>query len=120
ILIPQMTAPLATAAGKGPVSSQPYVPPPAPPQPPADPNQRLLTPAEEGRQDLVHGPGEQPLRDFNLIRSKIGPVLDEPVSTANPSVMARGESMTRDATLDALREAVTDSIPFHSWIRMLT
>jgi hypothetical protein len=50
----------------------------------------------------------------------IGPDLDEPVSTANPSVMARGESMTRDATLDALREAVTDSIPFHSWIRMLT
>ena len=153
ILIPQLTAPLAAAAGKGPVSSTPYVP--AQPAPPPDaPNQRLLTPTEEGRQDLVHGPGEQPLRDFNIVRSKIppvliaamndayerpypgdcqgiaaqvrilsdaiGPDLDEPVSNANPSLMARGESLTRDATLDALREAVTDSIPFHSWIRMLT
>ncbi len=152
ILIPQLTAPLAEAAGKGPATTTQPVDTQAPP--PADPNQRLLTPAEEGRQDLVHGPGEQPLRDFNLIRSKIppvlleamkdayarpdpgdcpgiaaqvrvlteavGPDLDEPVSNANPSLMARGETMTRDATLDALREAVTDSIPFHSWVRMLT
>jgi hypothetical protein len=154
ILIPQLAAPFAAAAGKGPVSSQPYVPPPAPPAPPPDPNPRLLTPTEEGRQDLVHGPGEQPLRDFNLIRSKIppvlleamndayarpypsdcqalaaqvrilsdaiGPDLDEPVSNANPSLMNRGEVVTRDATLDALREAVTDTIPFHSWVRLLT
>jgi hypothetical protein len=28
--------------------------------------------------------------------------------------------VARDATLDALREAVTDSIPFHSWVRLLT
>src|SRR5271167_2633765 len=110
LVIPQLSAPTAEAAGKGPVT-----PPPAP----ADPNQRLLTPTEEGRQDLVRGPGEQPLRDFNLIRSKIppvlldamtdayarpypsdcqalaaqvrilsdaiGPDLDEPVSNANPS-----------------------------------
>ena len=141
ILIPQLAVPFAAAAGKGPVSSQPYVPPPAPPAPPPDPNPRLLTPTEEGRQDLVHGPGEQPLRDFNLIRSKIppvlleamndayarpypsdcqalaaqvrilsdaiGPDLDEPVSNTNPSLMNRGEVVTRDATLDALREGVS-------------
>lgn len=153
ILIPLLTASLATAAGKGPVSSTPYVPAQPPPAPDA-PNQRLLSPTEEGRQDLIRGPAEQPLRDFNIVRSRIppvlleamndayarpypgdcqgiaaqvriltdaiGPDLDEPVSNANPSLMARGETMTRDVTLDALREAVTDSIPFHGWIRMLT
>lgn len=129
--------------------------PPAPAaKPAADPNQRLLTPTEEGRQNLIAGVAEQPLRDFNLVRSKIppvllaamadayerpfpsdctalaaqvrilddvvGPDLDEPVSTTNPSLMSRGEVATRNATLDALREATTDSIPFHSWVRLLT
>jgi hypothetical protein len=151
ILIPSMTALSAHAAGKGPISTPPA--PDAPPDPNA-PNQRLLSPLEEGRQDLIRGPAEQPLRDFNVIRSKIppvllaamndayerpypsdcqgiaaqvriltdavGPDLDEPVSNANPSLMSRGEVLTRDAALDALREAATDSIPFHSWVRFLT
>ncbi len=138
------------------IGGQPNAPPPAakPAKPAYDPDQRLMTPTEEGRQDLVRGPGEQPLRDFNLVRSKIppvllaamadayarpypgdcagiaaqvqvlddvaGPDLDEPISNTNPSLMARGEDVARDATLDALREAVTDSIPFHSWVRLLT
>jgi hypothetical protein len=44
--------------------------------PPAShPNTRLLTPQQEGRQGVVKGVAEQPFRDFNLIRSKIPPVL---------------------------------------------
>ncbi|HTX49782.1 MAG TPA: hypothetical protein VME40_10375 [Caulobacteraceae bacterium] len=43
--------------------------------PPQDPNQRLLTPDEQGRQGVVNGVVEQPFRDFNVIRSKIPPVL---------------------------------------------
>ena len=41
----------------------------------SNPNGRLLTPLQEGRQGVVKGVAEQPLRDFNLIRSKIPPVL---------------------------------------------
>ncbi len=39
------------------------------------PNQRLLTPEQQGQQGMVHGVAEQPFRDFNLIRTKIPPVL---------------------------------------------
>src|ERR1700740_2238664 len=42
---------------------------------PGNPNKRLLTPQEEGRQGVVKGVAEQPLRDLNVIRSKIPPVL---------------------------------------------
>ncbi len=38
------------------------------------PNKRLLTPEEEGRRG-IGGVASQPFRDFNLIRSKIPPVL---------------------------------------------
>ncbi|MFI4974635.1 MAG: hypothetical protein ACHP84_08875 [Caulobacterales bacterium] len=44
------------------------------PPPPPD-NGRLLTPQQEGRQGVVKGAAEAPLRDVNLIRSKIPPVL---------------------------------------------
>ena len=43
--------------------------------PSSNPNGRLLTPQQEGRQGVVKGVAEQPFRDFNLIRSKIPPVL---------------------------------------------
>jgi hypothetical protein len=43
--------------------------------PRSDKNGRLLTPEEQGRQGVVHGVVEQPFRDFNLVRSKIPPVL---------------------------------------------
>ena len=39
------------------------------------PNIRLLTPQQEGRQGVVKGVAEQPLRDLNVIRSKIPAVL---------------------------------------------
>lgn len=45
--------------------------------PSSNPNTRLLTPQQEGRQGVVKGVAEQPLRDFNIIRSKIPPVLRE-------------------------------------------
>ncbi|MFI4936025.1 MAG: hypothetical protein ACHP7N_15510 [Caulobacterales bacterium] len=40
-----------------------------------NPNSRLLTPQQEGHKDFVHGVIEQPARDFNIVRSKIPPVL---------------------------------------------
>jgi len=43
----------------------------------SDSGQRLLTPEEEGRQGGLKGVAAQPFRDFNLIRSKIPPVLLE-------------------------------------------
>jgi hypothetical protein len=45
-------------------------------------NNRLLTPEQEGRQGVVKGVAEQPLRDFNLVRSKIPPVLLEAMADA--------------------------------------
>jgi hypothetical protein len=42
---------------------------------PPDLTGRLMTPEEQGRQGVVHGVVEQPFRDFNLVRSKIPPVL---------------------------------------------
>ena len=51
-------------------------PPPATDQPQAKPqNGRLYTPEEQGRQGIVNGVVEQPFRDFNVIRTKIPPVL---------------------------------------------
>jgi hypothetical protein len=45
---------------------------------PAD--QRLLTPEQEGRQNMTKGVLAQPFRDFNMIRSKIPPVLIEAIA----------------------------------------
>ncbi|HEY3799272.1 MAG TPA: hypothetical protein VGL58_13060 [Caulobacteraceae bacterium] len=73
---------VAIAAPKGgdpapaPVASAP----PTPDAAPVDPNGRLWTPEQEGRQNLMHGVIEQPFRDFNLIRSKIPPVLLEAIA----------------------------------------
>ena len=44
-------------------------------QPAVDKHGRLLTPEQQGQQGVVHGVVEQPFRDFNMIRSKIPPVL---------------------------------------------
>ena len=44
-------------------------------QPTPDKYGRLLTPEQQGHQGIVHGVVEQPFRDFNVIRSKIPPVL---------------------------------------------
>jgi hypothetical protein len=57
---------------------------------PAD--QRLLTPEQEGRQNMTKGVLAQPFRDFNMIRSKIPPVLVEAI--ADP--YARPEPATCD------------------------
>lgn len=43
-------------------------------------NDRLLTPEQQGRQGVVKGVMEQPFRDFNLIRSKIPPVLQRAIA----------------------------------------
>ena len=43
---------------------------------------RLLTPEQEGRKGIVHGVVEQPFRDFNVVRSKIPPVLREAMDDA--------------------------------------
>jgi hypothetical protein len=46
----------------------------------ANPNQRLLTPEQQGRDGMVKGVVEQPFRDFGLVRSKIPSVLIEAIA----------------------------------------
>jgi hypothetical protein len=69
------------------VNAPPMPPPQAAPAPPPTieapaPEPRLLTPEQQGRQGVVHGVIEQPLRDFNLTRTKIPPVLIEAMADA--------------------------------------
>ena len=49
-------------------------------RPSSDHSDRLLTPEQQGRQGVVKGVMEQPFRDFNLIRSKIPPVLQRAIA----------------------------------------
>ncbi|MGH6956620.1 MAG: hypothetical protein ACREEW_08165 [Caulobacteraceae bacterium] len=42
----------------------------------------LLTPQQQGRQGVVKGVAEQPLRDLNLMHSKIPPVLTDAMADA--------------------------------------
>jgi hypothetical protein len=53
----------------------------------ANPNDRLLTPEQQGRDGVVKGVVEQPFRDFGLVRSKIPSVLIEAIADpyARPS-----------------------------------
>jgi hypothetical protein len=46
----------------------------------ANPNERLLTPEQQGREGMVKGVVEQPFRDFGLVRSKIPSVLIEAIA----------------------------------------
>jgi hypothetical protein len=146
----QNAPPLASPAAAPPSGSptQTAAPPPQPGEP------RLLTPEQQGRQGVMHGVIEQPLRDFNLTREKIppvlieamsdayerpspnscagisfqiqrldealGPDLDRPASTDNPSLLERGGGMARDAGLDAMRTGVQSQIPFDGVIRFLS
>lgn len=50
----------------------------------------------------------------------LGPDLDAPPSTDNPSALERGGEVAGDAMANALRGAATDLIPMRSWVRMLT
>ncbi|HEY1749669.1 MAG TPA: hypothetical protein VGG29_00275 [Caulobacteraceae bacterium] len=43
--------------------------------PRTDPKERLLSPQQVGRQGVIKGVAEQPLRDLNLMQSRIPPVL---------------------------------------------
>jgi len=45
-----------------------------------DPNDRLLTPEQQGRQGMAKGVLEQPFRDFGFVRSKIPAVLIEAIA----------------------------------------
>jgi hypothetical protein len=47
---------------------------------PANDDERLLTPEQEGRQGVMKGVAAQPFRDFNLVRSHIPPVLIEAIA----------------------------------------
>jgi hypothetical protein len=46
----------------------------------ANPNQRLLTPEQQGHDGMMKGVVEQPFRDFGLVRSKIPSVLIEAIT----------------------------------------
>jgi hypothetical protein len=80
----------AAGLAESPTPNAPPLPPPSPapvqptaivpPDPP--PEQRLLTPEQQGRNGLMHGVIEQPFRDFNITRTKIPPVLLEAMNDA--------------------------------------
>ena len=50
----------------------------------------------------------------------LGPDLDAPPSTDNPSALERGGEAAGDAMANVIRGAATDLIPLRSWVRMLT
>jgi hypothetical protein len=78
--------PAVVAAESPTINAPPVAPPRAASQPPTltppPPEPRLLTPEQQGRQGVVHGVIEQPLRDFNITRTKIPPVLLEAMNDA--------------------------------------
>jgi hypothetical protein len=55
-------------------------PSPKPSRDASSPDSRLLTPEQEGRQGMAKGVLAQPFRDFNMVRSKIPPVLIEAIA----------------------------------------
>jgi len=74
-------------------------PPTTKPDPKPDPNDRLLTPEQMGRQGVVKGVVEQPFRDFGLVRSRIPAVLiaamADPYARPPGSCDGLGAEMTR-------------------------
>jgi hypothetical protein len=77
------------AADQPPADASPDQDQAQPPPAPAPPKgQRLLSPQEMGRQGVLKGVAEQPLRDLNLMQSKIPPVLlaamADPYERASP------------------------------------
>jgi hypothetical protein len=74
---------LAPSLGRAEAPSSAYSPPPAakpaPPAPKPDPDDRLLTPEQQGRQGM-RAVVQQPFRDFGLVRSKIPLVLIEAIA----------------------------------------
>ncbi|MBX9615733.1 MAG: hypothetical protein K2X25_09085 [Caulobacteraceae bacterium] len=50
----------------------------------------------------------------------LGPDRDEPPVPDNPSLNERGQDALAEATLDAIRNATTDFIPYRSWVRQLS
>jgi len=86
---------------QAPARADPAAPPPAE----ADaPTRRLLTPEQEGQQDLLHGPAVQPFRDFNLVRSKVPPVLLRALN--DPYERAPRDCAALGAQVSALNDAL--------------
>jgi hypothetical protein len=81
------------------------VPPPSSQTSGEPPTERLLSPEEQGRQGLVKGVAEQPIRDLNLMQSRIPVVLQLAVldAYARPSP-ATCEGIT--AEVERLNEAL--------------
>ena len=50
----------------------------------------------------------------------LGPDRDEPPAPDSPTLNERAQDALAEAALDAIRDAVTDFIPYRSWVRQLT
>ncbi len=50
----------------------------------------------------------------------LGPDRDEPAAPNSPTLNERAQDALAKAALDAIRDAVTDFIPYRSWVRQLT
>lgn len=121
----------------------------APPPPPAGADERVKT-AEELKRESVQGAATAPLRDFNVMRAKIPPVLlqamadpyarppkgyncralialvrplDEALGPDLDRVIAEDQDVmerSRETALGAAADLASDAIPFRGWIRKLT
>lgn len=50
----------------------------------------------------------------------LGPDRDEPAAPDNPTLNERAQDALAEAALDAIRDTVTDFIPYRSWVRQLS
>ncbi len=50
----------------------------------------------------------------------LGPDRDEPPAPDSPTLNERAQDALAEAALDAIRDAVTDFLPYRSWVRQLT
>jgi hypothetical protein len=109
----RQTAPIALAAALAAAPCALAVAAPAPPPAPAQPapTQRVQTTAEANRQGIA-GVAQAPLRDLNVVRTKIPKVLQEAMADPykRPAIGSRASRKTQCAHLVALIRPLDDAL----------
>lgn len=81
----------------------------------------VLTRAVANPYDLTNMTRCEPIAaEVGSLDDALGPDLDEPPPPDNRTRAQKGADMASNATLDAVRGASTDIIPFRGWVRRLT
>ena len=74
--------------------------------------QPYFSPADQGCESL-----RAEVRGLDEV---LGPDLDAPATTTNPSLIERGSATAGDAAVGALRGAAEGIVPFRGWVRKLS